>query len=288
MWRHTAAPAVLDVECSGEHHQLLWRNGAIELPDHPDVDAELALVAFGGAEPACINRLKMWENAVADGGFLAEWFDDSALTPSWLSWLSMALERMRTEGFHEVLRGLPPARSLRMGEFIEQFPIEWMDRAAAEISEALVTSSGDARAVVCDDAARHVRNAIGVRLRRAFVRSIGNTYLTIGAAALVPLDIIVAESAAVVAPPTAAGQLSGPGRGVSVVVGPGWLHGVWAAGAATINQRLVLGLTTMSDGSAARATVLHFDHQPGSTAGPLVASVDEVAVLHDGTSWIVE
>jgi hypothetical protein len=225
------------VACDGAQHRLALHDGRIELLDHPELEAELALVAFGGAEPACLTRYHLWNDAVADGGFLAEWVDGIRLTPSWFSWLAMALERMRSEGFHEFLRGLPPARARRMGEFLHHFPLPWIDRAAAEVSRAVF---GDpASGVVCDDAPGLLLEAVSNRVRRAFVDGVGGRHLSVGAAALVPLTITASPGAS----PAVEGRLSGPGRGVRIVVDGSWLHRVWIEGAAVIDGHLTLGLS---------------------------------------------
>lgn len=238
LWTATAAPTELSVSCAGARHRLEWRDGEVHLHDHPDRDAELALVGLGGAEPNCIAHLRLFEDAVRDGGFLAGWADDSGLTQAWYSWLDAALERMRTEGFHEVLRDLPQSRSMRQGEFISRFPLAWLDRAAATIADGLWGMSTET-GVVCADAEPNLIHAIRVRARRAFVQSVGVRHLTVGGAALVPLRInIVTEGVAAVE-----GHLTGSDRQVTLTVDRTWLHQVWAAGAATIEDRLILALT---------------------------------------------
>lgn len=272
MWRSTAARLELPITCDGKTHRLIWNQGSIDVVDHPELDAELAMVAFGGAEPACLTQLKLWEEAIADGGFLAEWVEDAALTPAWFSWLSMALERMRTEGFHEVLRSLHPARSMRMGQFLEQFPLEWMDRAAAQVAEADLEGDG----VICTDATGHIVDAVGVRLRRAFVNSVGGRHVTIGAAALVPLTITVDPDAA----PAASGALSGRERGLTLTVAPSWLHRVWAADAHIIDGYLIVDLTPTAP-RAALATRVDWQTRDGVA----YAMVGTTPVVHTDQGW---
>lgn len=232
-WAEVAAPLELDVRCEGGVHRLRWSAGRVETVDHHDLDAERALVAFGGAEPACLSMLRLWDDAVADGGFLEEWVDEARLSDAWFSWLTMALERMRAEGFHEFLRGLPPARALRMGEFLHGFPPAWIDRAAATVAGAVEAGHDP----ICDEAHALIDAAVASRLRTAFVRAVGGRQLAIGAAALVPLQIEVGSGGV---DPAIDGRLSGPGRGIAVTVDRAWLHRVWAVGAAVVDGRLVL------------------------------------------------
>ncbi|MEM8922976.1 MAG: hypothetical protein AAGD35_05695 [Actinomycetota bacterium] len=244
-WTDTAGAVSLDVRCGGEHHRVHWSEGRFLVSDHPDLDAELALIGFGGAEPRCLWLRRLWLDAVNDGGFLAEWVDESHLSPARLSWMTMALERMASEGFHEFLRDLPRARAERMGRFLSDFPRPWLDRAAAAVSASVADGDG----VACTRAPFELDAAAAVRLRRAFVEAVGGSELAIGAAALVPLDLTVAPDAA----STADGRLDGTDRGVSLGVDRRWLHEVWAAGAAVVDGHLILGRT--DDGLA----VVHWD-----------------------------
>ncbi len=233
-WAETATPLSMVVVCNRERHRLRWEDGRVEPVDHPELEAELALVAFGGEEPECIALHRLWQEAVADGGFVAEWAEPTHLSPAWHSWLAMALERMRSEGFHEFLRHLPPARAQRMGEFLHRFPHPWIDRAGAEVSRQV----DEGRTAEIETLAPLLAQATANRLRRAFVDAVGGRQLAVGAAALIPLRLRVEPGAT----PAIDGVVRGPGRGLAIVVDPSWLHEVWAAGAAVVDGRLVLGI----------------------------------------------
>lgn len=268
-WADSAPPVDLVVRCGGNEHRLVWERGAVRMLDHPEPDAERAMVALGGAEPPCLALLGLWELAIADGGFLEEWVDDANLSPVRLSWLGMALERLRNEGFHEFLRAIPSARAEPMGRFLHRFPRPWLDRAAAAVSESIVDGEG----VVCDHAYQLVCNAAAQRVRRAFVASVGgpsSSGLSLGAAALVPLAVEVRAGA-----PTIGGRLSGPDRGVTIGIDDRWLHAVWAACAAVIDGQLVLEL----DGAGAATVVSWKAGEP--------ATETRVARF-DGVAWSLE
>jgi hypothetical protein len=232
-WAETAEPLSMVVVCNRERHRLRWEAGRVEPVDHPDLDAELALVAFGGEEPACIALHRLWHDAVADGGFVAEWADPAHLSPAWLSWLGMALERMRGEGFHEFLRHLPPARAQRMGEFLHRFSGPWIDRAGAEVNRLALAEPN-----LADEHRVALAQATAHRLRRAFVDAVGGRQLAVGGAALLPLQLEVEIGIE----PAIGGVLRGPDRGISLMVDRSWLHQVWAAGAAVVDGRLVLAI----------------------------------------------
>jgi hypothetical protein len=196
----------------------------------------------------------------------------------------MALERLRLEGFHEFLRHLPPARAERMGQFLHRFPRPWLDRAACAVSAAVVEGGG----VRCGLAPELVAQAVAHRVRRSFVDSIGGRLTAWGAAALVPLTISVTSRAV----PAVAGTATGPGRGVALTVGPGWLHQVWGAGAAVVDGHLVLALEPATGALtqsrvAAQARVVMWQHPAAGTA-PARPSVEVVEARHDGWLWRLE
>jgi hypothetical protein len=239
-WFDAAPPLSMTVACGGERHRLRWVGGLVETVDHPELEAELALVALGGQEPTCIALHRLWHEAVADGGFVAEWVDPSRLSRAWLSWLSMALERMRTEGFHEFLRHLPPARAQRMGEFLHLFPGPWIDRAASEVNRGAWSGEPGPADRGPTGTRALLAQAGANRLRRAFVDAVGGRQLAIGTAALIPLVPLVDQRAG--ARPAIEGALRGPDRGVTVTVGVRWLDRVWVAGAAVVDGQLVLAI----------------------------------------------
>lgn len=238
----------LTVWCGGRAHGLRLHHGQLELCDHPDLEAELAMVGLGGPEPACVSHYHLWNDAVGDGGFLGEWIDETKLNGAWFSWLAMALERMRTEGFHEFLRRLPPARARRMGEFLHHFPMPWIDRAAALVNLSLFEPEAGMDQAQCDLAPDQLSAATANRLRRAFVDGVGGRQLAVGTAALIPLTISIGKT------PAVSGALRGPGRGVGLQVDRRWLHRVWAAEAATIDGRLVLAMEPDGQRPSDRAT----------------------------------
>lgn len=280
-WAATAAPLSMVVVCNRERHRLRWQAGRVEPVDHPDLDAELALVAFGGEEPACLAIHRLWHDAVADGGFVAEWADPTHLSAAWLSWLGMALERMRGEGFHEFLRHLPPARAQRMGEFLHRFSGPWIDRAGAEVNRLALDEGG-----VADEHRVALAQAGANRLRRAFVDAVGGRQLAVGAAALMPLQLRVEPGIE----PAIDGVIRGPDRGVAIAVDRGWLHRVWAAGAAVIDGHLVLSIDdarSEADPAAGRAAlIVDWSTEAGPRSRPRPRLVAATVANRQGV-WVV-
>ena len=270
----------MTVDCLGARHQLCWHQGTIEPVDHPELEAELALVALGGEEPPCIALHRLWHDAIDDGGFVAEWVDPGRLNPTWLSWLSMALERMRAEGFHEFLRHLPHARAQRMGEFLRRFPPAWVDRAGAEVNRRWCHELGPAPWTGPE--ATLLAQAAANRLRRSFVDAVGGRQLAVGAAALIPLAPVVLSAPD--ATSAASGALSGAGRGVRLAVDRRWLHQVWAAGAAVVDGHLVLAIDgdpTGPNGATARIVTWAGGQRPS----PII---EDRVLRHRRNTWLLD
>lgn len=276
-WASVAPSLSMAVACQGTEHTVWWSHGVIVLDDHGDRDAEEALVAFGGEEPACLAVARLWDDAVADGGFLGEWAEGNFdRARRW--WLTMALERMRSEGFHEFLRDLPLARARRMGEFLSTFDDRWIDRAAAVVAASVdVPPSRPAvgpTPLTCSRAAAWVDVAVARRLRRAFVTAVGGRHLPLGAAALVPVTITIDPR-----DPQVEGRIDGRASWARISVGRHWLYDVWATGSAVLDGELTLAVDhtsgdrvslTWADGTATlvgRTTVSRRTDQLGSGPG---------------------
>lgn len=65
-WWVGVAPAEVGVDCGGERHRVIWRDGALSAPDHADLDGERTLAALGGDGCACVEIVDAWERHVAD------------------------------------------------------------------------------------------------------------------------------------------------------------------------------------------------------------------------------
>ena len=114
-WTSDLDDIELAVACGGETHRLVWHRGRVRADAHPDIDGELALAAFGGELPACVDAVQRWRTAVGDGGFLVEWCDNDLDDPVYRHHLTIAVNRLRAEGVQDVLRSLPPRRAEAMG-----------------------------------------------------------------------------------------------------------------------------------------------------------------------------
>lgn len=269
-WVDDAAPVEVSVACGPSIHRLRWRSGQLETCDH-DLDAEEALVAFGGAIQPCVRLHRLWRDAVADGGFLEEWARRPDPDPARRDWIAGALRRLRAEGVQDLLPSLPLRRAERMGEVLVDLPPPLLDRAAvaaaARVLERRVPVGPPPPGL---DA---VVDAVRVRLRSAFVRSLRRWADVVRPAALVPLSCgVVARG---VGDPLAEGRLDGRASAVRVVVDASWIVSVWGRGIEVVDGDLVVA----ADDHA--ATVLRWSPAPG---GGLVAGLVRVGRVGTGGS----
>ena len=65
-WWTGIAPADVSVDCGGQRHRVVWRDGILSAPDHADLDGERTLAALGGESCACVAIFDAWHRHVAD------------------------------------------------------------------------------------------------------------------------------------------------------------------------------------------------------------------------------
>ncbi|MCP5028710.1 MAG: hypothetical protein GY929_20745, partial [Actinomycetia bacterium] len=258
------------VMCGGGAHILRWHGGELLLDQHPDIDAERALVAFGGEAPACVARYELWREAVADGGFLGEWAHRHEIGRDRIWWLKVAIERMRAEGVQEFLRDMPRSSAARMGQFITSFPQSFVDQAAAEVARRRLSGGG----VGYPGADRLIEEGVALRVREAFARSVGGTHLSLGAAALVPFRPQVTDATE----PSITGVLHGRNSRVEVVVPAAWLSRVWGRGAAVVDGHLILDV----DDETGLATVVAWQRE---APGRFQPALEKRVLSHGSAGW---
>jgi hypothetical protein len=266
-WYDQVPDASLVVDCEGGRHVVRWSAGGLVLDAHPDVAAERVLVALGGVRPACLAMADLWEAAVADGGFLWEWAADE-VSPARRAWLHTALERLRNEGVQEFLHRLPIGRAERMGRVLAVLPPALVDRAAMAVAWRLEAEPDPS----LDEP---LAEAVGRRLRRAFVASVGGLG-GVQTAALVPFRYRVERGSPA---PAVTGRLAGRSSSVVVTVGASWLAHVWARQVAVVGGAMVLAADEDVDGLA--TVVLEWC----PAAGGLEPRLRTVAVEHRDGRW---
>jgi hypothetical protein len=69
-WYQSFPPADAYVPCAGQWHEIQFHNGELQLPGHPDAEAELVLAALGGDIPECVEVAQAWNHRKTDVGLL--------------------------------------------------------------------------------------------------------------------------------------------------------------------------------------------------------------------------
>jgi hypothetical protein len=59
-WWVVLPPEQAEVQCGEQTHRLLWRDGRLTAPDHPDAEGELVLAALGGDRSKCLDLVESW------------------------------------------------------------------------------------------------------------------------------------------------------------------------------------------------------------------------------------
>jgi hypothetical protein len=65
-WYQSLPPARAQVPCGAGTHDVHWGAGQLALPAHPDLEAELVLIALGGDKPLCLEVAEAWDKHADD------------------------------------------------------------------------------------------------------------------------------------------------------------------------------------------------------------------------------
>lgn len=230
-WWEGVGEVRMAVACGGSTHEVIWRHGDLVVPEHPDLDGERALAAFGGDRPGCVAVADLWRDALADPVFLGEWARHESADARRQSDFEHRWRRLFTEGVQDVLHGVPPARAARVGEVLAAWPQPLQDRLAVTVVAGLDPSRADPVLAAAAD------RAVAVRARTAFVASLAREHAHPRPDALVPVRVRRAAA------PEVDGRLARRASGVLLGLPWSWLGRVWARGLAVVDGRLVLDAT---------------------------------------------
>jgi hypothetical protein len=65
-WFLSLPPCSAQVPCGPGEHTLRWEAGQLQLPSHPDAEAELVLAALGGEKAGCVRLAEVWGRHAED------------------------------------------------------------------------------------------------------------------------------------------------------------------------------------------------------------------------------
>ena len=233
-WALDLLDAQMAVRCEGAQHNLRWSGGTIHLDGHEDAESEAILAALGGNVPDCLVVSRLWEDALADGGFLAEWSLREQPEQDRPQRIDVALARLAQEGVQDVLVELPPRRAARMGLVLARFPPDLQDRAALSVAEMVIARAHPATAELAPFLARAVRG----RARSAFVASLANWREFARPAPLVRFECGVDVTGNRV--PEVRGALDGRASWCHLQLDLRWMLDVWGPGLAVVSGHFVV------------------------------------------------
>jgi hypothetical protein len=226
-------------------HTLRWDAGTIDLPSHPDAEAELVLAALGGEKPGCVRLAEIWGRHTDDLSVLAIWprGDDDRVTVGWDSvpdpqsagpagWAPVSGGPMPR------LRGQPsPGRAAMQAE---------MDRAAqrtADLLTLLALGPGFQQRLSGHVAAAHAAEP-STTTRPALVTAL-NGRLALVAEKWIGIDPDQVRASLQSGDGWGAAGMSGRGeeRELTFTLPAAWLASVWACGLALVDRQLVVAVT---------------------------------------------
>lgn len=227
--RDGLAPATIDADgfvqiaCDAPDraHRARIVGDRMELLDH-DVEAELAMLVFGGDLPICLLYAAAWDGARSGrDNFLGEWAEDvdgDRRARAQEDWHGNYWESWPSEP--------SPARALFGGDL--------QQRLAMAVASSWLVTRGPAGPGA---AWRDVRRAVALRARRSLVLSLASVDAHRRPDALVPVLVTVSPASTA----SIAGRLSRRGSVVEVGVPSGWLSSVWGHPRGALNEgRFVL------------------------------------------------
>jgi hypothetical protein len=245
-------------------HTLRWDAGTIDLPSHPDAEAELVLAALGGEKPGCVRLAEIWGRHTDDLSVLAIWprGGDDRVTVGWDSvpdpqsagpagWAPVSggpvsggpvsggpVSGGPVSGGPMRLRGQPsPGRAAMQAE---------MDRAAqrtADLLTLLALGPGFQQRLSGHVAAAHATEP-GTTTRPALVTAL-NGRLALVAEKWIGIDPDQVRASLQSGDGWGAAGMSGRGeeRELTFTLPAAWLASVWACGLALVGRQLVVAVT---------------------------------------------
>lgn len=201
-----AADGTVSIGCGGRRHRARAIDGTLTLDAH-DLDAELALLAFGGAVPTCLVYFAVWQLGL-DDSFLAEWAADPD---------GERLAHTREEWFGNYWENWPSEPSAARALFRPRLQRQL---AVGATRRWVLTRGPDGPGAGWVS----VRRAVASRARRSVVASLAAVEAHRRPDALVPVAIEVVPDG----DPSLAGRLAIKGSRVAVTLPVRWLWAVWA------------------------------------------------------------
>lgn len=237
-WYLSLPSAAAHVPCGGGRHTVRWQSGALLLPDHPDVEAEMVLTALGGDKPGCVELAEIWRRRASDVSLLMQ-LPRSGADEVRVRWEDVAAYRAARSGLTALPGGPLPA--------------------AAASSRNAAWHIGRPRADAADARRRYLETLTVLALGLEFQMRLAGTIAASGTG-LPALTVALAGRFAPVAArwlgvhpdDVAVSVHTGPGWGtlraadhlVRASLPVDWLSSVWACGLELVDGNLVVAVTS--------------------------------------------
>jgi hypothetical protein len=230
------------VPCAQGTHTLRWDAGALQLPSHPDAEAELVLAALGGEKPGCVRLAEIWSRHTEDLSVLAIWprGADDQVRVGWDSvpdpqsaghpgWTSTPLPR---------LRGQQPSP----GRAAMQAEMERSAQRTTDMLSLLALGPGFQQRLSGHVVAAHAA-APTATTRPTLVTAL-NGRLALVAEKWIGIDPDQVRAFLLSGHGWGAAGMSGRGeeRELTFTLPAGWLASVWACGLALVGRQLVVAV----------------------------------------------
>jgi hypothetical protein len=229
------------VPCGEGTHTLRWAAGTVQLPSHPDAEAELVLAALGGEKPGCVRLAEIWGRHTEDLSVLAIWprGGDDQVTVGWDSVPDP--QQARQPGWTTLGAGRVPhaAGQLPPGRASMQAEMERTAQRTADMLSLLALGPGFQLRLSGHVAAAHAATpkpaqeaALSGRLALVAEKWIG-----------IDPDQVKASLHTGDGWGTAGMSGRGEERELTFTLPASWLASVWACGLALVGRRLAVEVT---------------------------------------------
>jgi hypothetical protein len=237
---YTSLPACeTTVPCAQGTHTLRWDAGTLQLPSHPDAEAELVLAALGGEKPGCVRLAEIWGRHTDDLSVLSIWprgTDD----PVKVDWDSVPDPQAPGQPGWTRLSGMPRLRGQPSpGRAAMQAEMDRAAQRAADMLSLLALGPGFQLRLSGHVAAAHAAEplpALEVAL---------NGRLALVAEKWIGIDPDQVRASLQTGEGWGSAGMSGRGeeRELRFALPAAWLASVWACGLALVGRQLVVGVT---------------------------------------------
>ena len=231
--------------CGQGTHTLRWDGGTVQLPSHPDADAELVLAALGGEKPGCVRLAEIWGRHADDLAVLAIWprGTDDPVTVGWDSVPDP--QSPGQSGFTGLSGGAMPRLPGRQSSARAALQAE-MDRAAertTDLLSLLALGPGFQLRLSGQVAAAHAAEPTAAT-RPTLVTAL-TSRLALVAEKWIGIDPDQVKASLHSGDGWGSAGMSGRGeeRELTFSLPAGWLASVWACGLALAARRLVVAVT---------------------------------------------